>query len=262
MAIADKTRKILWGRSGNRCAICRRELVMDATAHDDESVVGEECHIVAREPDGPRGHAELSVEERDSYENLILLCRIHHKLIDDQPHTCDSDYLKAMRSSHEAWVREKLSAKPAGQVAPAPFFAWRMSSGKQVLDVIGGSDAYHFDNDQPSDDYEADLVGSFLQSLQDYGDIWGDLEARDRISAQLEVDRQVQELREQGFLLYGCQRKQKMRSGDRALDWIIAYVLAFRKSNPIVQRREAEVEQILNVDQHDEFSSFVVVRRG
>ena len=47
MAINDKTRKVLWGRSGNRCAICRRELVLDATTVDDVSVVGEECHIVS-----------------------------------------------------------------------------------------------------------------------------------------------------------------------------------------------------------------------
>lgn len=251
MAVLDKTRKILWGRSGNRCAICCRELIMLATAFDDEAVVGEECHMVAREADGPRGRAELSIEERDSYGNLILLCRIHHKLIDDQPHTYDVGTLKAIKANHETWVREKLSPKPTGQITPAPFFVVRLSSGKQVLDVIGGSDAYHFDNDQPSDEYEADFLGCFLQDLQDYGDIWGDLEARDRISAQLEVDRQVQALQEQGFLLYGCQRKQKIRSGDRSLDWIVAYVLIFRKTNPIVQYGEDFVERIPSVNQSE-----------
>ena len=54
MAISDKTRKVLWGRSANRCAICRQELVVDATAYDNESVVGEECHIVSAQINGPR----------------------------------------------------------------------------------------------------------------------------------------------------------------------------------------------------------------
>jgi hypothetical protein len=65
MAISGKTRKILWGRSGNRCAICRRELVMDATDLDDESVTGDECHIVARKPIGTRGDSPLRLRERE-----------------------------------------------------------------------------------------------------------------------------------------------------------------------------------------------------
>ena len=58
MPITDKTRKILWGRSGNRCAICKNELVIDATGQDAESVVAEECHIISPRQNGPRsrGH--------------------------------------------------------------------------------------------------------------------------------------------------------------------------------------------------------------
>src|SRR5262249_10495588 len=81
MAIADKARKILWGRSGNRGAICRRELVIDATATDDESVVGEECHIVSAQGQGPRHDPVFPAENLDKPENLILLCRVHHKMV-------------------------------------------------------------------------------------------------------------------------------------------------------------------------------------
>jgi len=67
MSITLKTHKMLWGRSGNRCAMpdCRKELVMDATETDDESLIGEECHIIAesprrpqRKPVNPRGKAK------------------------------------------------------------------------------------------------------------------------------------------------------------------------------------------------------------
>jgi len=40
MSITDRTRKILWGRSGNLCAYCRRVLVEDRDELSDESVVG------------------------------------------------------------------------------------------------------------------------------------------------------------------------------------------------------------------------------
>ena len=84
MAISNKTRKILWGRSGNRCAICKNEIVVDATAQDDESVVADECHIISSQTNGPRHDLSYPSEKLDSYENVILLCRTHHKMIDDQ----------------------------------------------------------------------------------------------------------------------------------------------------------------------------------
>lgn len=111
MGISLKTHKMLWGRLGNHCAMpdCRKELVMDATETDDESLIGEECHIISRSPDGPRRNADFPEEKLDKYENLILLCRIHHKIIDDQPNTYTVEYLKQIKVAHEKWVRESLS---------------------------------------------------------------------------------------------------------------------------------------------------------
>lgn len=111
MGISLKTHKLLWGRSGNRCAfqVCRNELIADETETDDESVIGDEAHIVARKEDGPRGDNPLPLEERDKYDNLILLCRIHHKLIDDQPNFYTVDMLTAWKKSHELWVKESLN---------------------------------------------------------------------------------------------------------------------------------------------------------
>ena len=48
MALTEKNRKIVWGKSGNRCAICKKEIVMEATAIDSESIAGDECHIVSK----------------------------------------------------------------------------------------------------------------------------------------------------------------------------------------------------------------------
>jgi len=81
MAIFNKTRKILWGRAGNRCAICKHVLVVNSTPKNDESVIGEECHIVSGQTNGPRYDPTFTKEKLDSFENLMLLCRIHHKMI-------------------------------------------------------------------------------------------------------------------------------------------------------------------------------------
>ena len=110
MSIQIKTHKMLWGRSGNLCAFpdCKKDLVMDISETDDISVVGEEAHIVAREKDGPRGISPLTVEQRDKYGNLILMCSIHHKVIDDHPTNYPVELLHEYKRNHEKWVKQNL----------------------------------------------------------------------------------------------------------------------------------------------------------
>jgi hypothetical protein len=112
MAISDKTRKVLWARSGNRCAVCRRELVIDATTSDDESVVGDECNTVSGRPQAPRFDDEYPSDRIDDADNLIQLCRVHHKMVDDQCVAYTVETLTALRSKHEEWVSDRLASAP------------------------------------------------------------------------------------------------------------------------------------------------------
>ncbi len=102
---------MLWGRSANRCAMpeCRRTLVEDETETDDPSIVGDEAHIVAREEDGPRGHSDLSPEQRDKFDNLVLMCKIHHKVIDDQPKEYTVERLHQIKQDHLDWIDANLN---------------------------------------------------------------------------------------------------------------------------------------------------------
>lgn len=107
MSLSDKDRKILWGRSGNRCALCRRLLVAQRTSVDEDAVVGDEAHIAARSPGGPR-YGEGVPAAVDGYENLILLCRVDHKMVDDQPMHYTATRLRKIKAEHEAWVEQAL----------------------------------------------------------------------------------------------------------------------------------------------------------
>ncbi|MCK4376771.1 MAG: HNH endonuclease, partial [Actinomycetia bacterium] len=81
---------------------------MDATTQDDDSVVGDECHIVSDRPNGPRHNPEFLIDEIDSYPNIILLCRIHHKMVDDQSEKFTADFLRRLKAKHTRWVAETL----------------------------------------------------------------------------------------------------------------------------------------------------------
>lgn len=107
-SIPIKDIKILCMRSGNRCAFpkCNKVLVEDKTEYDDESIVADIAHIKGEKPKAPRYDKNMADKEKNSYSNLILLCKIHHKLIDDQLNTYPVEKLLNMKSSHEKLMIE------------------------------------------------------------------------------------------------------------------------------------------------------------
>lgn len=111
MSVGTKTKIMLWGRAAHRCSFpdCALDLFIDETDTDDPSLVGEICHMVARKTEHARGDSPLTAEQRDLYSNLILLCRNHHKLVDDEPAEYTVDVLKKMKQEHEEWVRSSLT---------------------------------------------------------------------------------------------------------------------------------------------------------
>jgi hypothetical protein len=110
MAITIQAAKMLWGRAAARCSMpsCRRDLIADETMTDDPAIIGEMAHMVAEGAGGPRGDSPLTSEERDRYDNPILLCRHHHREVDAQPGTWPVDRLKKLKVEHEAWVTQNL----------------------------------------------------------------------------------------------------------------------------------------------------------
>lgn len=61
---------------------CRMDLFMDADEADNPALVGEEYHIVATDPGGPRGDSPLTSEQRDMNTNFILMYCNHHAAVD------------------------------------------------------------------------------------------------------------------------------------------------------------------------------------
>jgi hypothetical protein len=71
--------------------------------------LGEQAHIVGEKEDAPRGHSPLTLGERNTYHNLILLCPTHHAEIDKNEESWPIEKLHQVKSEHELWVMETLS---------------------------------------------------------------------------------------------------------------------------------------------------------
>ncbi|MHA1437840.1 MAG: hypothetical protein ACTSPD_09685 [Promethearchaeota archaeon] len=95
----DKTKKRLFAFSGNKCYFpnCNTPLV-DLKS---ETVIGEICHIKGKKPKSPRYDPNQSDEERHGFDNLILMCPLHHKVIDDNPDSYTISRLYEIKKRHE-----------------------------------------------------------------------------------------------------------------------------------------------------------------
>jgi hypothetical protein len=239
MTISAKTRKILWGRSGNRCAICNRLLVIESTKIDKEAVVGDECHIVSPEDNGPRHDPLFPQIKLDSIDNLILLCKIHHKMIDDQSTTYSTDVLRMIKRNHEIMVTEKLSDDQ--KVKPVrirrikeniPKHLVRISTGNNLVDILSGTYALSIDNDELASENEARLIGGFLQELYDYMDMLTDMEPADRVQAVYDLSNSIKEIESMGFLVFGGKEIQLLEGGNNEpSNWPVGIISVLRKNN-------------------------------
>lgn len=100
---SEKTIKILFGASGNRCAFpgCTNPIIAPETPYSDAAVVGQICHIFAAADNGPRGKPGLTAAERNSPQNLVLMCGHHHPMVDKQWTDFPASRLISWKTAHE-----------------------------------------------------------------------------------------------------------------------------------------------------------------
>lgn len=168
--------KILWGRSGNRCSICKIEL----TPNGELETIGEIAHIVSQSPQGPRGEDSLLLSKRNDYSNLILLCPNHHSEIDKFIDEWPVSKIKRIKEEHEKWVSERLDRGDLSfqqvdnsQFIEATHNVWKSFAGKKVW--IVSSITPLSVNDDSIDPLDANIIETLnnIQLPKD-GGFWED----------------------------------------------------------------------------------------
>lgn len=99
LAPKPETLRKLYILSGNMCAMphCTNVLI-----DKDGTWLGEVAHIHAASDGGPRANTSLSQEERRDAENLILLCRTCHRIIDRNVQQYPAETLIKIKERHES----------------------------------------------------------------------------------------------------------------------------------------------------------------
>lgn len=110
--ISERTAQKVWADAGARCMFegCGEDL-SEISLWTKTARVGYLAHIVASDPEGPRGNQEDSHRLANNPENIMLMCDEHHRLIDSfAPQYYTADILNGMRQTHRCIVRNYLNS--------------------------------------------------------------------------------------------------------------------------------------------------------
>lgn len=110
-------------------------------------------------------------------------------------------------------------------------FYFRIEDGTKLAEIIGGACAYRMNHDNPKTQDEANQLAGVAQSIQDWGEIWTDLEAGDRVKAAFDLSQLIGELESVGFWVFGLRTNEEY-PGIKGKNWPVANVFIMRSDNP------------------------------
>lgn len=99
--------KVLWGKSGCRCALCKTPIV-ETDSDNCDYPIGEMAHIEGENDGSARYNYNMNNAQRNSSKNLLLLCPTCHTRIDKNPVDFTVERLMTMKYDHEKWVVDTL----------------------------------------------------------------------------------------------------------------------------------------------------------
>jgi hypothetical protein len=241
MAISDRDRKLLWARAHNRCACCRHPLTRNEATAGGDVVVTDEAHIVARAVDGPRG-ADGDRSNIDGYDNLILLCKNDHKMVDDLPLVYPVERLQLMKREHERWAESLFEGIPEERQKPEgparivsttvedgiPFTL--VSSGAELwnilVNVVQCNIGFPGKGLAPA---QAEMANEVLASLQEWTEISDEVKAdgyRAVSTAIATIDGQLTSLWAMDLFLLARALPRRLQGGSGApVPWKVAELL-------------------------------------
>jgi hypothetical protein len=109
------------------------------------------------------------------------------------------------------------------------------------MNVAGGALQFSFDHDEPRSAEEADLLGQFLQEVQDCAEFWNDTEAGERVKATFGLSERIKGLENAGFWVFGVSEIRRIEGGiGSPSPWPIAILKVVRSNSEEINTLTSE----------------------
>lgn len=132
-----RTVKRLFALSGNRCAFpgCKNPLF-----DQNGNLIAGVCHIAGDKPGAKRYDPSQTEEQRHGFDNLIVLCVNHHRVVDSDEGSCTRSMLREMKHAHESSATKEFVISDQQAEKIATFLGGALAAtafGEVVREVAG-----------------------------------------------------------------------------------------------------------------------------
>jgi hypothetical protein len=201
---------------------------------------------------GAARYQPLPPDQRDAYENRILLCANDHVVIDKQPEHWTTERLRRLKDEHEqAMTSRTADGRPDGVRfhMPDAVLLDTVMTGAQLLDIVGPAYAYAFERDELEGDIEHEAAKNLLSQAHDLGEIYSMISPAERIDAGRDLNEDVLDALRDGLLLRGARIDVDVTINGEPDRWPVA-ILVLRKAVVVAKEQKAakEAEQALRED--------------
>ncbi len=192
----------------------------------------------------------LRLERTWTQEHLAEVAGISYRTIQRIEATSKAgmESIRALANAFEIDSTDLIRPSPKAAEGPSPIakidtprFLAHIASGADLFAIVGGAHAGTLENEELNSEAEVELVGSFLQQMSDWGEMWNEVETIERIQQTFEFTQKLKELDEAGFVVFGVRKKKAVRVADKIIsDWNVAVIRVLRSSNPAIVRFNLE----------------------
>lgn len=159
----------------------------------------------------------LRTERGWTQEQLADLCGCSLKTIQrvEKSGLCSLETRSALASVFEIELNQLEGEEKIQQAKTSSddglFFYHRLVTGKQVVDVFDGTYAYRYSNEDARNQEDAEHIAWVVQTINDWSEIWHELEPGSKIKATYELSELIVELEEKGMWLFGLRTKRTFK---------------------------------------------------
>lgn len=203
-AIDNKIERLLWARAAGRCEFddCN-EIIYRSTVTQEPVNVAEMAHIYSFSEKGPRGWWDFwgKAEDLNSAENLILVCRKCHKLIDEDKEGLrySAELLRQWKRRHEDRV-EMVSGINPSKRSHVLLYGGKVGEEHSPLDPALAMTAM-FPNWNPAESRAIDLTLK-CEHEDKSPEFWKTEEAHLRAKFEREVRPRIEEAKPNHFSVF------------------------------------------------------------
>jgi hypothetical protein len=116
-----------------------------------------------------------------------------------------------------------------------PEYLNKLSTGQEILGVLGGCLALSYSNDELTNQTEVDLIGDFFQLITDYVDLLHDMEPSTRIHLEFDLTQKVKDIEMAGFYIFGAKEVQRIEGGSgKPMPFPVFIIEVVRQTNPTI----------------------------